>query len=168
MKRLAIITVMVLSTIPTWGQIKGLDDYQRTKSQKEMVDNQGTRFYYKPNGMAYLGYSCYISSGSEDDVRSLLSEKKCAISEKNVMEVYDELIRILLENGLHPENFEELTGTNEMSYDNVFNAAILNSETIFAHYSIGMSNVYFTADNYSVELTIMDRKGTIFKYRQRK
>lgn len=168
MKRLAIITVIVLSTMPTWGQIKGLDNYQRTKSQEEMDANQGPRFYYKPNGMAYLGYSCYIFSGPEDDVRSLLNEEKCAISEKNVMEVYDELIRILFENGLHPENFEELTGTEEISYDNVYDAAILNSETIFAHYSIGVSNVYFTADNYSVELTIMDREGPIFSYRQRK
>jgi hypothetical protein len=165
MKRFAIITVMGLSAISTWAQIKGLDDYQRTKSLEEMDANEGTRYYYKPNTMAYFGYSCYIFAEPDSDGDYLLIEENCPITEKKVVEVYDELIRVLHENGLQPENYKELTGTEELSFDNVYNAAILDSEPIFVHFSIGVSNLYFTVDNYSVELKIMDRKGRKLMFR---
>jgi hypothetical protein len=159
MKRLALVIMVGIVSIPTMSQINGLSDYKRTKSYDEMDANEGTRFYYKPNNMAYLGYSCYIFSESDKNGNYLLIKDDCSITEKNVMQVYDELCHILKENGLQPDNFVDLTGTDELNFDNVYNAVIVDGEPIFVHYSIGVSNLYFSADNYSVELTIMERKA---------
>ena len=159
MKRFALIIMLGITNIPLWSQIKGLDDYQRTKSNAEMDANEGTRFYYKPSAMAYFGYSCYLFVEPDSNGNYLQIEDKCAISEKNIMDVYDELIRVLSENGLQIENFIELTGTDDLSFDNIYNASIINSDAIFSYYKIGAANIYFTADNYSVELKIMDRKS---------
>ena len=159
MKTFALIIMLGISNIPLWSQVKGLVDYQRTKSYDEMDYNEGTRFYYKPNDMAYFGYSCYLFVEPDSNGNYLQIEDKCAISEKNIMDVYDELIRVLSENGLQIENFEKLTGTDDLSFENIYNAAIINSDAIYSYYKIGAANIYFTADNYSVELTIMDRKS---------
>jgi hypothetical protein len=159
MKRFAIIIMMGISSIPALSQIKGLDDYQRSKSYEEIDSNEGIRFYYKPNSMAYLAYSCYIIVEPDSLGNYLLIEDDCAITKQNVIDVYDELIRVLHENGVKPENYDELTGTNNVSFENIYNATLLDGEPIFIHYSIGAAKVYFLADKFSVELQMMDRKS---------
>lgn len=159
MKKLIFTIMFTTVGISVWGQLKGIDTYQRTKDINDLFDKDGIRFYHKSSQEAYFGYSCYVFLEPDEEGNYLFIEDDCTVSEQNAIDVFNELASVLKSNDIDLDDFIELTGTDKLTIENVLNSVILGNDLIFAYYKIGVSSIFFTADSYSVELKMMDRKS---------
>ncbi len=156
MKKLIFTIMFATVGISVWGQLKGIDTYQKTKDINDLFDKDGIRFYHKSSQEAYFGYSCYVYLNPDEEGKYLFVEDDCKITEQNVIDVFNELVSVLKSNGSAPDYFNELTGTDKLTIENVLNSVILGGDPIYASFKLGVSLIFFTSDSYSVELSMRD------------
>jgi uncharacterized protein YerC len=159
MKKLIFTIMFATVGISVWGQLKGIDTYQRTKDINDLFDKDGIRFYHKSSQEAYFGYSCYVFLEPDEEGNYLFIEDDCRITEQNAIDIFNELVSVLKSNGADLNDYIELTGTDTLTIENVLNSLIMGNDFIYAYYKIGVSVIFFSADSYSVELQMMDRKA---------
>lgn len=156
MKKLIFTIMFATVGISSWSQLKGIDTYQRTKDINDLFDNDGVKYYHKSSQEAYFGYSCYVYLNPDEEGKYLFIENDCKITEQNVTDVFNELVSVLNSNGSDLDHFNTLTGTDKLTIENVLNSVILGGDSIYAHYKLGVSLIFFTSDSYSVELSMRD------------